>query len=87
MGEGMCGKWLTPSQIINTNENDICKFKKTLKFKNVIILCYGQQQAMALQQRVLKIEVWAIAKALAPRIFNNVHYMCDEPISRSLVLV
>ncbi len=41
MGEGMCGKWLTPSQIINTNENDICKFKKTLKFKNVIILCYG----------------------------------------------
>jgi hypothetical protein len=37
---------------------------EALKFENAIILCYEQQQTMALQHRVFKAEVWAIAKTL-----------------------
>jgi hypothetical protein len=39
-------------------------FEETLEFKNAIILCYGRQKSIALQQRVLNAQVWAIAKAI-----------------------
>jgi len=39
-------------------------FKEVLEFKEAILLCYGWQKSIVLHQRVLKVEVWAIAEAL-----------------------
>jgi len=36
-------------------------FEKTLEFKTTILLCYGKQKTLNLQQ-VLKAQVWAIVK-------------------------
>ncbi len=42
----------------------VIMFKEVLEFKEAILLCYGRQKSIILHQRVLKVEVWAIAKAL-----------------------
>jgi hypothetical protein len=39
-------------------------FEETLKFKQVILLCYGRQKTLTLQLRVLKPQVWAIVEAI-----------------------
>jgi hypothetical protein len=39
-------------------------FKETLEFKNAIILCYGRQKSIVLQQKILKAQMWVIAKAI-----------------------
>jgi hypothetical protein len=39
-------------------------FKETLEFKNVIILCYGKQKSILLQQRILKAQMWVIVEAI-----------------------
>jgi len=44
--------------------NKVIKFKDVLEFKEAIFLCYGQQKTITLQQKVFKLEVWAIPKAL-----------------------
>jgi hypothetical protein len=36
-------------------------FEEVLKFKEAILLCYGQHKIIDLQQRVFKAEVWAVA--------------------------
>jgi hypothetical protein len=46
-------------------------FEETLKFKEAILLCYGQQKTIVLQQRVLKAKVRAIAERLTS-ILNKV---------------
>jgi hypothetical protein len=38
-------------------------FKKTSKFKNAIIFCYGKYKFVALQQIVPKAQLWAIIKS------------------------
>jgi hypothetical protein len=39
-------------------------FEETLEFKNAIILCYGKQKFVALQQKIPKAQMWVIAKAI-----------------------
>jgi hypothetical protein len=41
--------------------NKIFMFEKVLKFKQAILLCYGQHKIIDLQQRVFKAKVWEIA--------------------------
>jgi hypothetical protein len=48
----------------------VIKFKQVLEFKKVILLCYGWQNTITLQQKVLKVEIWAIPKALIG-VFEN----------------
>jgi hypothetical protein len=43
----------------------VITFQETLKFKNAIFFCYSKQKSIALQQKVLKAQVWTIAKAVA----------------------
>ncbi len=50
-------------------------FEKILEFKKAIILCYGQQKTIVLQQKVPKVETWAIAKTLTS-ILNKVVIAC-----------
>jgi len=45
----------------------VIMFDKLLKFKEAIFLCYGQKRTITMQQKVLNVEVWGIAKA-----FTNV---------------
>jgi hypothetical protein len=35
-------------------------FEEVLEFKEAILLCYGQQKIIALQQKVPKAEVWQL---------------------------
>jgi hypothetical protein len=42
--------------------SQVILFQKTSKFKHIIALCYGRQQALALQGRVPSSQVWAIAQ-------------------------
>jgi hypothetical protein len=42
----------------------VIMFKETLEFKNAIILCYGRQKSIVLQQKILKAQMWVIAKAI-----------------------
>jgi hypothetical protein len=51
----------------------VIMFEKTLEFKNVIILCYGRQKSIVLQQKILKAQVWAIVEA------NNFESCCISP--------
>jgi hypothetical protein len=39
-------------------------FKKTLEFKNAITIYYGRQKFVALQQRILKAQMWVIVEAI-----------------------
>jgi hypothetical protein len=41
--------------------NKVIMFEKIFGFKNVIILYYGRGKSMALQHKVFKAQVWAIA--------------------------
>jgi len=51
--------------------NKVIMFDKLLKFKKAIFLCYGQQRTLTLQQKVLIVEVWGIAKAFTS-VLNHV---------------
>jgi hypothetical protein len=53
----------------------VIMFEKILEFKKAIILCYGQQKTIVLQQKVPKVETWAIAKTLTS-ILNKVVIAC-----------
>jgi hypothetical protein len=48
-------------------------FEKTLEF--VIILCYGLERKIILQQGVFKVEIWIIAKAFI-KVLNLVVIAC-----------
>jgi hypothetical protein len=48
-------------------------FEKTLEF--VIILCYGLERKIILQQRVFKVEIWIIAEAFI-KVLNLVVIAC-----------
>jgi len=61
-------------EIEDSNEK-VIMFEKILEFKKAIILCYGQQKTIVLQQRVPKVETWAIAKTLTS-ILNKVVIAC-----------
>ncbi len=39
-------------------------FQETLEFNNAIILCYGKQKFVVLQQKIPKVQVWAIVEAI-----------------------
>ncbi len=58
-------------------------FEEVLEFKQDIFLCYGRQKTIVLQQKVPKVEVWAIAKTFT-FILNKVVY--DELIMRVWLL-
>jgi hypothetical protein len=45
-------------------ENKVTMFEKTLKFKQGILLCYGRQKTLTLQQEVFKAQVWAIVEVV-----------------------
>ncbi len=53
----------------------VITFQETLKFKNAIIFYYSKQKSIALQQKVLKAQVWTIAEAIASTL-NLVVYAC-----------
>jgi hypothetical protein len=50
-------------------------FEKTLEFKNAIILCYGKQKFVALQQKIPKSQVWVIVEAITFTL-NPVIFTC-----------
>jgi hypothetical protein len=62
-------------------------FEEVLKFKKVILLCYGQQKTTILHQKVPKVEVWVIAKNIHMCFKPCCHYLCDEPITRALAII
>jgi hypothetical protein len=62
-------------------DSKVIMFDETLEFKNAIILCYGRQKSIALQQRALKAQVWAIAEAITFTL-NLVAYACVMNQSR-----
>jgi hypothetical protein len=41
-------------------------FEEPLEFKQVIIIGYGKQKIVTLQQRVPKAQVWAIVETITP---------------------
>jgi hypothetical protein len=49
----------------------VIMFEEVLKFKEAINLCYGWHKIIVLQQKVPKVEVWAIAEAF-PFVLNRV---------------
>jgi hypothetical protein len=40
--------------------------EETLEFKQAIITCYGKQNTVTLQQKVLKAQMWAIVEVTTP---------------------
>jgi hypothetical protein len=50
-------------------------FEETFELKNAIILCYGMQKFVALQQKIPKAQVWAIIEAII-FILNLVIFIC-----------
>jgi hypothetical protein len=40
--------------------NKVIMFEEVLEFKEAILLCYGQQKTITLQQRVPKAKVWQL---------------------------
>ncbi len=42
--------------------NKVIMFEEVLEFKEAILLCYGQQKTITLQQRVPKAKVWQLQK-------------------------
>jgi hypothetical protein len=56
-------------------------FEKVLAFKEAILLCYGQQKTIVLQQKVPKVEVWAIVKAFT-FVLNCIITICVMNQSR-----
>jgi hypothetical protein len=55
----------------------VIMFEEVLEFKQAILLCYGQQKTIVLQQKVPKVEVWAIAKTFAS-FLNKVAYVMNQ---------
>jgi hypothetical protein len=56
--------------------NKVIMFEKTLEFKAVILLCYGNRKTLSLQQQVPKAQVWAIVEVVTtcsnPMVFTCV---------------
>ncbi len=55
--------------------NKVIMFEEVLESKETILLCYGQQKAIALWQRVPKVEVWVILKTFT-FVLNRVVIVC-----------
>ncbi len=56
--------------------NKVIMFSKTFEFKNVIMLCHGRHKHVDLQQKVLKVEVWAIVETITSTTLNFVVLAC-----------
>ncbi len=50
-------------------------FKETFEFKNAIIFYYGKQKFVALQQKVLKTQIWVITKGITSTL-NPIIFTC-----------
>ncbi len=50
-------------------------FEETPEFKNAIILCYGNQKYVVLQQKISKAQVWVIVEAITSTL-NLVMFTC-----------
>jgi hypothetical protein len=50
-------------------------FEEVLNFKKTILLCYGQQKTIVLQQMVPKVEVWALIETFTS-VLNHVVITC-----------
>jgi hypothetical protein len=61
-------------------------FEETFEFKNSIILCYGKQKFVVLQQIVPKAQVWAIVEAITSTL-NLVVFACLMNQSRGHYLL
>ncbi len=61
--------------------NKVIMFEETFEFKNVVILCYGKQKFVALQQKIPKAQVWAIVKTITFTL-NHVIFTCVMNHSR-----
>jgi hypothetical protein len=61
-------KWDTTSKVKDPMKikftNKVNTLKKTFEFKNVTMLCHGKHKYVNLQQKVLKVEVWAIVETI-----------------------
>jgi len=68
VGKGMHGYglrfWKLKILVKTRFVNNVIMFKETLEFKVVILLCYGKEKTLSLQQSILKAQVWAIAKII-----------------------
>ncbi len=42
----------------------VIMFKETIEFKNAIIICYGGQKFIILQQRIPKAQMWVIVEVI-----------------------
>jgi len=51
--------------------SNVIMFDKLLKFKEAIFFCYGRKRTIILQQKVLNVEVWGIAKTFT-NVLNRV---------------
>ncbi len=54
VGEGMHGQWVATLEAENSHkkklDSKVIMFEKTLEFKAIIMLCYGKQKTLSLQQ-------------------------------------
>jgi hypothetical protein len=69
MGKGVlkrgCGLKTQDLSVNNFfNKVKVIKFKDVLEFKEAILLCYRRQKTITLQQKVFKVKIWSIPKAL-----------------------
>jgi hypothetical protein len=53
----------------------VIMFEKTLEFKQAIITCYKGQKTIVLQQKVVKAQVWVVAKVITSTL-NHVVTTC-----------
>jgi hypothetical protein len=72
-------KWDATSKIKDPMKtkftNKVIMFLKTFEFKNVIMFCRGKHKYVDLQQKVLRVEVWAIVETITST-FNLVVLAC-----------
>lgn len=66
IGKNMHRKWRQKLKaLVKTRfANKVIMFKKTLKFKQIILLCYGRQNTPILKQRIMKAQMWVITKII-----------------------
>jgi hypothetical protein len=57
---------ITPMKIIMKTKfvNKVIMFEEILNFKQAILLCYGRQKTVTLQQKVLKAQMWVITETI-----------------------
>jgi len=62
--------------------NKVIMFEETFQFKNAIIICYGKQNYIFFQQKILKAQVWAIVEVIASTLHLVVLSHCGMNRSR-----